>query len=87
MALLMGATYFFSVRLEQRGSSLLTDQIAVLRFAYAKAVAEFPVTCNAVVVLPDHIHAIWTEPAGDVWYAERWRRINPGASRPLGHHR
>ena len=72
---LTGATYFFTVRLEQRGSSLLTDHIAALRFAYAKAVAEFPVTCHAMVVLPDHLHAIWTEPVGDVWYAERWRRI------------
>jgi len=73
--LLTGATYFFTVRLEQRGSTLLTDHVAALRFAYAKAVQEFPVTCHAMVVLPDHMHAIWTEPAGDVWYAERWRRI------------
>ena len=72
---LTGATYFFTVRLERQGSTLLTDHIAGLRFAYAKAVQEFPVTCHAMVVLPDHIHAVWTEPAGDVWYAERWRRI------------
>lgn len=69
------ATYYFSVRLAQPGSTLLTDHIGALRFAYAKAVAEFPVTCHAMVVLPDHIHAVWTEPAGGLWYAERWRRI------------
>ena len=73
--LLPGATYFFTVRLEQRGSTLLTDHVDALRFAYAKAVAEFPVTCHAMVVLPDHLHAVWTEPAGEVWYSERWRRI------------
>ena len=72
---LTGATYFFTVRLDQRGSTLLTDHIAGLRFAYAKAVQEFPVTCQAMVVLPDHLHAVWTEPVGDVWYTERWRRI------------
>ena len=73
--LIPGATYFFTVRLEQRGSTLLTDQIDALRYAYAKAVAEFPVAAHAVVVLPDHMHAVWTEPEGGVWYSERWRRI------------
>ena len=73
--LLPGATYFFTVRLETRGSTLLTDHVNALRYAYAKAVTEFPVTCHAMVVLPDHLHAIWTEPTGEVWYAERWRRI------------
>ena len=60
--LLPGATYFFTVRLEQRGATTLTDHIDVLRYAYAKAVQDFPVTCHAMVVLPDHIHAVWTEP-------------------------
>ena len=72
---LPGATYYFTVRLDQPGSTLLTDHVAALRFSYAKAVAEFPLTCHAMVILPDHIHAIWTEPAGGIWYAERWRRI------------
>jgi putative transposase len=72
---LPGATYYFTVRLEQRGSTALTDHVDALRYAYARAVAEFPVTCHAMVVLPDHLHAIWTEPAGEVWYSERWRRI------------
>ncbi len=89
--LLPGATYFFTVRLEVRGSSTLTDQIDALRWSYAKAVQEFPVTCHAMVVLPDHLHAIWTEPEGAVWYSERWRRIKarfthavaePGPQRP-----
>jgi len=70
-----GATYFFTVRVAQQGSTLLTDHIESLRFAYAKAVQEFPVTCHAMVVLPDHLHAVWTEPAGGVFYTERWRRI------------
>ncbi len=73
--LLPGATYFFTVRLEQRGATTLTDEIDALRFAYARAVQEFPVTCHAMVVLPDHIHAVWTEPEGAVWYSERWSRI------------
>jgi putative transposase len=73
--LIPGATYFFTVRLERRGDTLLTDHIESLRYAYAKAVQDYPVTCHAMVVLPDHLHAVWTEPDGGVWYSERWRRI------------
>lgn len=73
--LIPGATYFFTVRLEERGATLLTDHIESLRYAYAVAVRDYPVTCHAMVVLPDHLHAVWTEPAGGVWYSERWRRI------------
>ena len=73
--LIPGATYYFTVRLEMPGATHLTDRIDMLRYAYAKAVQEFPVTCHAMVVLPDHLHAIWTEPEGMVWYSERWRRI------------
>ena len=72
---LPAATYFFTVRVQQRGSTLLTDHIESLRYAYAKAVQEFPVTCHAMVILPDHLHAVWTEPDGGVFYTERWRRI------------
>lgn len=73
--ILPGATYFFTVRLKTPRSTLLTDHIESLRFAYAKAVQEFPVTCHAMVVLPDHLHAVWSEPHGGVFYTERWRRI------------
>lgn len=69
------ATYFFTVRLEDRGATLLTDHIESLRYAYARTVRDYPVTCHAMVILPDHLHAIWTEPDGGVWYSERWRRI------------
>ncbi len=70
-----GGTYFFTVYLEDRASTALVDQIDQLRFAYAKTVAELPVTCEAIVVLPNHLHAIWTLPDGDADFSERWRRI------------
>ncbi|MBI1171253.1 transposase [bacterium] len=73
--LIPGATYFFTVRLERRGDTLLTDHIESLRYAYARTVQDYPVTCHAMVVLPDHLHAVWTEPEGGVWYSERWRGI------------
>jgi putative transposase len=72
---LPGATYFFTVCLEDRTSSVLIDHIDVLRMAYATTVRELPVTCQAMVILPDHLHAIWTMPENDSYFSERWRRI------------
>ena len=88
---LPGATYFFTLCLERPGTSTLVDHIDALRFAYARTVQELPVTCHAMVVLPDHLHAVMTEPEGGVFYSERWRRIkarfshaiaDPGDLRP-----
>ncbi|WP_299784494.1 transposase [uncultured Marivita sp.] len=70
-----GATYFFTVTLEQRGSAMLTAEIAALRSAYAATVAEMPVLSDAFVVLPDHLYAVWTLPDGDSDFPERWRKI------------
>ncbi len=70
-----GGTYFFTLCLEDRASTALTDHIEQLRFAYAKTVSELPVTCEAMVVLPNHLHAVWTLPEGDSDFSERWRRI------------
>ena len=40
-----------------------------------------PFEVNAIVVLPDHLHAIWTLPDGDGDYALRWRLIKTTFSR------
>jgi putative transposase len=72
---LPGATYFFTLCLEDRDSTLLTDHIDTLRAAYLKTLQELPALCPAMVVLPNHLHAIWTEPEGSVLCSERWRRI------------
>lgn len=42
-----------------------------------------PFHVDAVVVLPEHLHAIWTLPAGDSDFSERWRRIKGRFSRSL----
>ncbi|MGL5012592.1 MAG: REP-associated tyrosine transposase [Paracoccaceae bacterium] len=81
---LPGATYFFTVCLEDRASMALTDHIDLLRLAYATTVREMPVTCHAMVVLPDHLHAIWTLPEGDAEFSERWRRIKARFTRYVG---
>ena len=34
-----------------------------------------PFTTDAICLLPDHIHCIWTLPEGDVDYSLRWKEI------------
>jgi len=60
-----GATVFCTVALAQRETSLLVDQIDLLREAVAQTKAQRPFHVNAWVVLPDHMHFVWTLPEGD----------------------
>src|SRR6266566_4810837 len=43
--------------------------------------ARHPFAIEAAVILPDHLHAIWTLPDGDADFATRWRLIKSGFSR------
>ena len=63
-----GATVFFTVGLAQRGSDVLVQEIAALREAVRATRAERPFAIDAWVVLPDHMHCVWTLPAGDSGY-------------------
>jgi putative transposase len=70
-----GGTFFFTVTLIDRRSTLLVDQVARLRAAFRAARQERPFDIDAIVILPDHLHAIWTLPADDADFSGRWRRI------------
>jgi putative transposase len=70
-----GGTYFFTVTLVDRTSSALVDHVDALRAAFRIARHERPFTIEAIVILPEHVHAIWTLPPGDSDYSRRWRRI------------
>ncbi len=76
-----GATYFFTLTLAQRNTSVLTDNIHLLRLAYQRANALHPFTTIAICILPDHLHAIWKMPPDDGDYALRWRIIKSQFSR------
>ncbi len=80
-----GASYFFTVNLADRSSCLLTEQIALLRNAFEYVQSRHPFTIDAIVILPDHLHAIWTLPAGDKDFALRWRLIKTTFSRNVPH--
>ena len=58
-----GGSFFFTVNLAERRFRLLTEHIALLRAAFRYARTRHPFAINAIVVLPDHLHAIWTLPA------------------------
>lgn len=77
------ATIYFTVALQQRGSDLLILQIERLRQAVRITRAERPFQIEAWVVLPDHLHTIWTLPDNDADYATRWRLIKSRFSTDL----
>jgi putative transposase len=81
-----GGSFFFTVNLAERDLQLLTDHIDHLRSAFREIRFRHPFTIEAIVVLPDHLHTIWTLPEGDVGYPMRWRLIKSAFSRalPLG---
>ena len=79
-----GGTYFFTVTLADRGATCLTDHIDALRHAYLETMRERPARTDAIVVLPDHLHAIWTLPEGDSDFSTRWRLIKSRFVRETG---
>lgn len=70
-----GGTVFFTVCLAQRGCSLLVDEIEILRESVKVTRARRPFGMDAWIVLPDHMHAIWTLPVADPSYSDRWGAI------------
>ena len=70
-----GGTFFFTVALLERKRDLLVKEIDPLRDAVRRVKRLYPFTIVAWVVLPDHLHCIWTLPAGDADFATRWRLI------------
>jgi putative transposase len=79
-----GATIFFTVATARRGGDLLCREIAHLREAVATTRAELPFDIAAWVVLPDHLHAIWTLPPGDDDFSTRWKMIKARFSKSVG---
>ncbi|HED32800.1 MAG TPA: transposase [Gammaproteobacteria bacterium] len=78
-----GATYFFTVNLENRKNTLLVDEFHLLRDVINKVKKRYPFRLDAMVVLPEHLHALLTLPPGDNDFAGRWTLIKSGFSRQL----
>ena len=78
-----GGSYFFTVALAERSGTLLVDHIDALRLAFRKEQKANAFKVDAIVVLPDHLHCIWTLPPADADFAGRWQRIKAAFSQGL----
>jgi putative transposase len=70
-----GACYFFTVNLRDRSSDLLVREIDLLRATVRATQQRHPFHIDAWVVLPEHMHCLWTLPEGDANFALRWKVI------------
>jgi putative transposase len=82
-AFVPGGCWFFTVNLLERRRTLLVDRIDLLRESVAETRRKYPFEIDAFVVLPDHLHAIWTLPPGDADFSTRWRLIKTRFAKAL----
>jgi putative transposase len=71
-----GGTYFFTVITLERRPLLTRHRTRhALRHAIEKTRLTHPFRINAWVLLPDHLHCLWTLPDGDEEFSTRWSMI------------
>ena len=78
-----GGTYFFTVNLADRSRRLLTEHTDLLRNSVKRVKYRHPFESVAWVVLPEHLHAVWTLPPGDADFSTRWLLIKAAFSRGI----
>jgi len=73
---LPGGTFFFTV-VTRRRARWLCDEPArrILSACLRECREQWPFVIDAIVLLPDHLHAIWSLPPGDDSYSQRWAWI------------
>jgi len=75
-ARIKNGTYFFTVVTYQRQKILAVEEnIELLRKGFQYVMKNHPFRMDAHIILPDHLHCIWTLPAGDCDFSTRWRLI------------
>ncbi len=85
-ALTPGATYFFTVNTYQRHQVLTKKPFYTALKQSLRLIKEVhPFNIDALVLLPDHLHCIWTLPEEDVDYALRWNLIKRLTSQQTRH--
>lgn len=78
------STWFFTVNLaERRDNHLLIEKIDLLRTAFRYVKERKPYLIDAIVIMPDHLHCIWTLPPGDADFSIRWNLIKGHFSRAI----
>jgi putative transposase len=82
-AFVPGGCWFFTANLLDRKRTLLVDRVGDLRDAVAATRERFPFVINAFVILPDHLHTVWTLPPEDADFSVRWRLIKSRFSKAI----
>lgn len=68
-----GGTYFFTVKTEGNAPIFCENENAkLLGVVFREMQQRWPVQIDAMVLLPDHLHAIWSLSSGDTGYPKRW---------------
>ena len=81
-----GSTYFFTLVTHNRKPILCEpENIILLRSSFKRTMEKHPFTIDAIVILPDHLHCIWTLPPKDADFSTRWRLIKSWFSRNCHH--
>ncbi len=71
-----GGTFFFTVVTHRRRKLFhLEHNRSLLGRAIRQCQLQWPFEMNAIALLPDHLHAIWTFPSGDVNHSAHWSVI------------
>jgi putative transposase len=71
-----GGTVFFTVVTHLRRPLFEDDHACKLLGQVLRAIGEeMPFRTVALVLLPDHLHTIWTLPAGDGDFSTHWKKI------------
>ncbi|GAA5164129.1 REP-associated tyrosine transposase [Viridibacterium curvum] len=80
-----GGSFFFTVVTYRRRPWLIEDAArTALRDAIERTREKHPFTIDAWVLMPDHLHCIWTLPANDADFSTRWALIKRRVSFTLG---
>jgi putative transposase len=78
------AIWFFTVNLaERKKNRLLIEKIDVLRDAFRYVKQRKPFHIDAIVIMPDHLHTIWTLPPDDCNFSVRWNMLKGSFSRAI----
>ncbi|RDH85579.1 MAG: transposase [endosymbiont of Escarpia spicata] len=75
-AFIPGGSFFFTLVTDKRRPIFHDEKnVGILRQAFRDVKAQRPFDIEAIVIMPDHLHCIWTLPSGDGDFSTRWRLI------------
>ena len=78
-----GGTFFFTVTLVDRRSTVLIDHVGLLRNAFRQVRGQRSFAVDAIAVLPEHLHAIMTLPSNDADFSGPWKAIKAAFTRSV----